>query len=82
MLFGFSEDTWLIIALAFLGITGLQFLWTWWRELIRDKKSGKKSQFHGNNSLDLMPVHGTAGSFLKRAAAPKAVLEKEPVTAP
>ncbi len=42
MLFGLSEDTWLIIALLFLGITGFQFLWTWWSGMIRDRKSGKK----------------------------------------
>tara|TARA_B100001250_G_scaffold395799_1_gene401111 strand:+ start:400 stop:546 length:147 start_codon:yes stop_codon:yes gene_type:complete len=42
MLFGLSENTWLIIALAFLGISGLQFLWVWWRDIIRDKKSGKE----------------------------------------
>tara|TARA_B100000029_G_scaffold197375_1_gene195456 strand:+ start:184 stop:330 length:147 start_codon:yes stop_codon:yes gene_type:complete len=42
MVFGLSEDTWLIIALAFLGITGIQFLWTWWGGMIRDKKVGKK----------------------------------------
>ena len=44
MLFGLSEDTWLIIALAFLGISGLQFLWTWWGAMMRDKKSGKKME--------------------------------------
>jgi hypothetical protein len=44
MLFGLSENTWLIIALAFLGITGIQFLWTWWSDIIREKRSGKKIQ--------------------------------------
>ncbi len=44
MLFGLDENTWLIIALAFLGISGLQFLWVWWGGLIRAKKSEEKVQ--------------------------------------
>ena len=40
MLFGFSEDTWLILALSFLGLSGLSFLWVWWSGFIREKKSG------------------------------------------
>ncbi|WP_320667526.1 hypothetical protein [Prochlorococcus sp. MIT 1307] len=42
MLFGLSEDTWLLIALAFLAISGLRFLWVWWSGSIRERQSGKK----------------------------------------
>ncbi len=44
-LFGLSEDTWLIIAVAFLGLSALSFIWVWWRDLLRDRKSATKTDY-------------------------------------
>ena len=42
MLFGLDQDSWLIIALIFLGLSGVYYLWLWWGGFMRDKKAGKK----------------------------------------
>ncbi len=45
LLFGLSEDTWLIIALAFLSLSTLGFLWVWWSGFSLDKQSGKNMEY-------------------------------------
>ncbi len=42
---GLGEDTWLIIALTFLGLSGVSFLWVWWVGFIRDRQSGQSIEY-------------------------------------
>ncbi len=45
MILGISQDTWLIIAVIFLALSGIRFLWVWWGGFIKDRKSGKSVEY-------------------------------------
>lgn len=42
MSYGLDQDFWLAVALAFLALSAIYYLWLWWGGLIRDRKAGKK----------------------------------------
>ena len=45
MFLGLSQDTWLIVAVSLLGLSGVRFLWVWWSGFLGDRKAGKPVEY-------------------------------------